>query len=153
MCIRCTKPWVSPMNSPVRLGVSPATISTPTGVFSQRFEALFPCTGTLGCGSVLSPVVLPSLSACECGTAWSTSCHLARVLSSRLPVSAPPTVWMNVSSLSPWLSGFHTVQFSVSFGCFLYLNWLLSLFWLCEEAQCVYLRLHLGWESGTVTVF
>ena len=31
-------------------------------------------------------------------------------------------VWMNVSSLSPWLSDFHTVQFSVSSGCFLILN-------------------------------
>ena len=31
-------------------------------------------------------------------------------------------VWMNVSSLSPWLSDFHTVQFSVSSGCFLFLN-------------------------------
>ena len=31
-------------------------------------------------------------------------------------------VWMNVSSLSPWLSDFHTVRFSVSSGCFLFLN-------------------------------
>ena len=22
----------------------------------------------------------------------------------------------------------------------------MSFFWLCEEAQCVYLRLHLGWK-------
>ena len=29
---------------------------------------------------------------------------------------------MNVSSLTPWLSDFHTVQFSVSSGCFLFLN-------------------------------
>ena len=28
----------------------------------------------------------------------------------------------DVSSLSPWLSDFHTVQFSVSSGCFLFLN-------------------------------
>ena len=27
-------------------------------------------------------------------------------------------VWMNVSSLTPWLSDFHTVRFSVSSGCF-----------------------------------
>ena len=33
--------WVSPTNSPVRLGVSPAAASTRTGVFNQRFEALF----------------------------------------------------------------------------------------------------------------
>ena len=29
---------------------------------------------------------------------------------------------------------------------FLFFNLLLS-FWLCKEAQCVYLRLHLGWKS------
>ena len=46
----CARPlWVSPTNSPVRLGVSPAAASTPTGVFNQRFEALFPCTEILGC--------------------------------------------------------------------------------------------------------
>ena len=38
-------------------------------------------------------------------------------------------VWMNVSSLTPWLSDFHTAQFSLSSGCFLFLN-LLSFFWL-----------------------
>ena len=42
-------------------------------------------------------------------------------------------VWINVSSLIPWLSGFHTVQFSVSSGCFLFLNLLLSFFWSGEE--------------------
>ena len=31
-------------------------------------------------------------------------------------------VWMNVSSLTSWLLDFHTVQFSVSSGCFLFLN-------------------------------
>ena len=41
--------WVSLTNSPVRLGVSPAVTATPTGVFNQRFEALFPCTVALGC--------------------------------------------------------------------------------------------------------
>ena len=35
-------PCGSPTNSPVRLGVSPTAASTPTGVFSQKFEALFP---------------------------------------------------------------------------------------------------------------
>ena len=38
--------------------------------------------------------------------------------------SSPPllVIWMNVSSLSPWLSDFHTVRFVVSSGCFLFLN-------------------------------
>ena len=47
--------WVSPTNSPVRLGVSPAASSTPTGVFNQRSEALFPRTGALGCSVCFVP--------------------------------------------------------------------------------------------------
>ena len=52
-------------------------------------------------------------------------------------------VWMHVSSVTPWLSDFHTVQFSGSSGCFLFSS-LLSFFWLCEKAQCIYLCLHLS---------
>ena len=44
---------------------------------------------------------------------------------------------MNVSSLTPWLSDFHTVWFSVSSGCFFVFKLLLSFFWLCEEAVCL----------------
>ena len=59
---------------------------------------------------------------------------------------SPPLllVWMNVSSLTPWLLDFHALRFSVSSGCFVFLNLLLSFFWLCEEAQCICLCLHLG---------
>ena len=87
------------MNSPVRLGVSPAAASTPTGVFNQRFEALFPHANSGLCSLSHSPVVPPGLSACECGIAQSASHHLScpgppaatllRVLSTHLPVSAP----------------------------------------------------------------
>ena len=42
VCIGSRPLWVSPTNSPVRLGVSLAAASTPTGVFIQRLEALFP---------------------------------------------------------------------------------------------------------------
>ena len=52
----CSRPlWVSPTNSPVRLGVSSDAPSTPTGVFNQRFEALVPCTGALGCVVCFTP--------------------------------------------------------------------------------------------------
>ena len=47
-CAHSRPLWVSPTTSPVRLGVSPAAASTPTGVFNQRFEALFPHAGALG---------------------------------------------------------------------------------------------------------
>ena len=107
VCVGSRTLWVSPMNSLVRQGVSPAAASTPTGIFNQWFEALFPHTGTLGCMVChLVHQLLPHLES-------STPSHLS------LPLLL---VWMNVSSLSPWLSYFHTVRFSVSSGCFLFLN-------------------------------
>ena len=54
---------------------------------------------------------------------------------------------MIVSSLTPWLLDFHTVRFPSSSGYFLFLNLLLSFFWLYEEAKCIYLCLHLGQKS------
>ena len=65
------------------------------------------------------------------GLLHSTIHHLTGSASHRLVASSlctgcpsPPLqlVWMNVSSLSPWLSDFLRVWFSVSSGCFLFLN-------------------------------
>ena len=36
-CVHSRTLWVSPTNFPVKLGVSPAAATTPTGVFSQGF--------------------------------------------------------------------------------------------------------------------
>ena len=110
------------MNSPVRLGVSPAA-STPTGVFSQWFEALFPRTGALGCASAS----LPSCSSqFICTQMWDCPVlQLPPCCESSLPGCQSPSllpIWMNVSSLTPLLSDFHTVRFSVSSSCFLFLN-------------------------------
>ena len=80
------------MNSPVRLGVSPVAASTPTGVFNQRFEALFPCAGTLGCTVCLTPqLFLPVYLHANVGPLSARSAASPGVLSARLPVSAPPT--------------------------------------------------------------
>ena len=49
--------WVSPRTSPVRLGVSPAAAPTHRGIFNQRFEALFPRAGDLGCMGALFPAI------------------------------------------------------------------------------------------------
>ena len=89
------------MNSPVRLGVSPAA-STSTGIFSQRFcSFISPHWNSRLHGLSCSPVVPPSLSAYICGTACSASCCLAcpsppaialqLVLSAQLPISTPLT--------------------------------------------------------------
>ena len=75
--------------------------------------------------------------------------HQPRLATSPLHPSLPLLpVWMIVSSLTSWLLDFHTVQFSGSSGwVFLFLNLLLSFFWLWEEAQCVYLHFRLGRRS------
>ena len=92
----------------------------------------------------------------ESGTACSASCcHGCLLLP--LPSSAslhhtassllPLHIWMNISSLNPWLSNFHTVWYSGSSSWFLVLDWLLSFLWLCKEAKWIYLCFHLGWKS------
>ena len=72
-CARPRPLWVSPMTSPVRLGVSPAAAPTPMGVFNQRFEALFPRAGALVVWSASLPANPPGLSVHECGAAGSAS--------------------------------------------------------------------------------
>ena len=129
-----------PTNSPVRLGVSP-TASAPTGVFNQRFEALFPLSGTLGCVvSLASQLFLPIYLHMSVGPPAPPAAASLGPPAAPLPtpVLQPPScsesclpsypslprlqVWMNISSLTSWLSDFHTVRFSVSPGCFLFLN-------------------------------
>ena len=110
---------------------------------TRGFEAYFPLEHGV-VRSVSSPVVPPSLSACKFGTAQSTSCRLAMSpLCFGCPFLALLQVWINVSSLTPWLSDFHTVWFSGSSGYFfLFLNLLLSFFWLW-----VYLPMSLSWPE------
>ena len=112
-CAHSRPLWVSPTTSPVRLGVSPAAAPTPTGVFSQRFEALFRCAGAL------VPALCPCLSVRECWAAGSVSGQTAGPVrptlrqsrshhSNRSPLRPgcpSPTllpVWMNVYFLSTW---------------------------------------------------
>ena len=125
----------------------------PPQEFSISGEAFFPQAGTLGCAVCLPvhqllprrpaaawPAPLYNLPPC-----WSTShCLAARPLCPGC--LSPPLllVWVSVSSLSPWLSDFYTVRFFCKFRLFIVFKLLLSFFWLCEEAQCVHLHLHLG---------
>ena len=85
-CARSRPLWVSPMTSPVRLGVSPAAATTPTGVFNQRSEALFPQAGALGCAVCFAPHRLSGLSVCECGA---TGCYPPLCLPHSPPLLSP----------------------------------------------------------------
>ena len=157
VCVRSRTPWASTVGSPVRLGVSP-TFPIPTEFYSQRFWVFsFPCWNHRIRGVSCSLVVPPGLFACEHGTPRSARpclacevCYLAtHPLCSGCLSPSIQLIWMNVSSLTSWLSEFLVVWFSGSSGCFLFLNWLLSFFWLCEEAKHFYLCFHLDWNCST----
>ena len=114
----------------------------PPQVFSVRgLRLYFPVLEPSVEWSTSIPRLSCGLSMCECGAAGSASsptacpvhstiCHLSgstsrmAVSPPRLGCPSPPLlrVWMNVSSLSPWLLDFRVVWFSVSSGCFLFLN-------------------------------
>ncbi|KAF6099855.1 hypothetical protein HJG60_011582 [Phyllostomus discolor] len=155
------------MNSPVRLRVSPST-STPTGVFNQWFEALFPRRWDPGLHGLSHSPVSPGLSARERGTTWFTS-HLARhsppqsatLMGSpaaalprtplpQQPVSAPPAGLGECVFFNSLVVGLLYCPIFCHFrGFFLFVfKLLLSFFWLCKEVQCVYLHLHLGQKSN-----
>ena len=125
---------------------------------------------TVAWSASLPPAIPPSLSMRECGAAGSASHHLVgsasyslacpipqsattwlgplaatllQVLAAWLPISAPPTgldeclFFMSLVVRLP-----HSLIFCQFWLFFVFK--LLSFFWLCEEAQCVYLQLHLG---------
>ena len=98
VCVHSRTLWVSPTNSPVRLGVSP-TATTSTGFIGRGFEALVSHAGTLGCMVCLTPqlflptylhtnVRLPSLPA---AASSSQSITLLRVLFTLAAHLTPPT--------------------------------------------------------------
>ena len=152
VCVRSRSLWVSPRNSPVRLGVSPAAI-TPHRVFQLGVLRLyFPTLEPWFAQCFLLPSFSSMFIHMQMWAVCSTNRHL--VLSSSCCLAVSPLrpgypslplllVWMNSSSLTPWLLDFHTVRFFGSSGWFLFLNLLLSFFWLCKEAQCIYVCLNL----------
>ena len=147
----------------MRLGVSPAAAPTPMGVFNQRFEVLFPRTGALGCvvcfalrGFLpiylcvnvgpwgLLAAALPALfhNPLPCWVRLPLPCHVCSP--PRLPISAPPTSLDECFFFISLVVGLPSLIFCQFWLFFVFT--LLSFFWLCEEAQCVYLCLHLGWK-------
>ena len=121
----------------------------PPQIFTAKgFEALVSHTGALGCtvcvASQLSLLVYPHMKVDH------LVCQLPPCRTSsppQLPVSTPPSGLDECCCFNSLV-----VRISIRFDflavvCFLFLNLLLSFFWLYEEAQCIYLRLHLGQKS------
>ena len=64
-----------------------------------------------------------------------------------LPVSAAPTGLDECFFFISLVVGLPYSSIFCQFWLFFVFNLLLSFFWLCEEAECVYLHLHLGQKS------
>ena len=155
----------------MRLGVSPSASSTPTGVFNQRFEALVPGAGALGCAVCFTPTLfLPVYLCANVGpqgppattlwglpaAAWPVPFHnlppcwvhqlppFHESSPPQRPVSAPPT---GLDECFFFISLVVRLPYSsifCQFWLFFVFKLLLSFFWLWKEAQCVYLHVHLG---------
>ena len=108
------------------------------------------------------PTIPLGLSMRECGASGSASCSLAcPVPQSTTSLGLPVAALLRVLSSPP--SGLDECFFFISlvvglpyssifcqFWLFFVFKLLLSFFWLCKEAQCVYLCLHLGQKLSTV---
>ena len=175
-CAHSRPLWVSPTNSPVRPGVSPAATQPPRAFSIRGLRLYFPRTGAPGYAFCFAP---RRLSWFICARMWGRgvlpaglpapfSATLSPALSAYLhecgatgPASGQtacpfhPTLRQSRSRhghASPLHPGAR-LRLSYRSGC-LFLFYLLGVglpchsifyqFWLCEEAQCVYLRRHLG---------
>ena len=79
-----------------------------------------------------------------CHHARSTSCSLAQSRqAARLPLSSPPTSLGECFFFISLVVGLPYSSIFCQFWLVFVLK-LLNFFWLCKEAQCVYLHLHLG---------
>ena len=148
----------------------------PPRVFSIRFEALFPCTGALGCVVCFAPCCL---SRFICARVWGPRA-LPAALPAPFSTTLSPALWVYFCA-NVGLQGLLVVRLAAPFiphstslvppqqlesspsqcpsppllpvwrnVCFLGVGLpccsIFCQFWLCEEAQCVYLRCHLGSE-------
>ena len=130
------------MDSHVRLGVSPT--ATPTSFLTDRgFESLVSVAGTLGCltPQLFLPVYLYANVGLPVQSAALPCCRPMHL--SFLPlVSAAPTS-LGECFFNSLVVGLPCSLIFWEFWWFLFLDWLLSFFWLCEEGKHLYLHLHL----------
>ena len=137
VCVHSRTLWVSKELS-CEAGSFFRCCLNPTGVFSQRFEALFPLCWSPGLQVCLAPqLFLPVYPHMNVGPPSLPAVALLPVLCTQLPISAPPTglyecVFFNFLVVRlPYSSIFW------NFWLFFVFKLLLSFFWLCKEAACL----------------
>ena len=102
--------WASPVNSPVKLGVFPASSTLTDFIQLEVLRLYFPTLEPWIAWSVLLPNCFSRFIRTQM---WDHPVrqplpHRESSLSD-CPSPSLLLVWMNVSSLTPWLSDFHTV--------------------------------------------
>ena len=116
----------------------------PQMFYSQGFWVFsFPCWNPGFHGPSRSPSFpLAYLCANVGSSMWSTALPYQASSSPGLCISAPPTS-LDECFFNSSVVGLPCKWFSGSSGCSLFLNWLLSFFWLCKEAKRFCLCFHL----------
>ena len=162
VCVHSRTLWVSPVNSPVRLGVSLAT-ANPTCFYTQRFGSfLFPCWNTRlhsvslhSCSSQFvhmqtwdHPLCL--LPPCSPNPPAAALLHISVPISCLHPFNQ--SEWMLLLSLTPWFLDFHTVWFSDSLGYFLFFKFVVVLLLVVQGGK-VYLPLPPSWPEDSLFTF
>ena len=136
VCVCSRTPWVSPTNTPFKLGVL-FQLQLPQDFSVRGFEACFPHTGTLGCvvclASQLFLLVFLHANVGLCLPASTLPCILSTPAACLCPSSGSGLMFNCLVFGLPYnLIFWH-------FWLFLFLNLLLSSFWLYEEAKYIYL--------------
>ena len=136
------------------MGLS-SKLSCESGSFSHHYKphrfvqpevlTLVSCTGNLDFAVCLPPqLILLAYLHANLGSPSLPAAALPWALFLLQPFLSLLSVWMNVSSLTPWLPDFHTVRFSGSSGCFFVFKFFVVLLLVCKEAKSIYLCLYLG---------
>ena len=134
------------MNSPMRCFL-------PMGVFNQRFEALFPHSGTLGCAVCLVPqLFLLTYLHVNVGPPAPPVAASLCVLSTQMPCPSLPLVWVSVSSLSPCRTSIH-FDFLAVLLFFVFKFVIVLHFCVRGGTVCLPTPPSLGWKSALEHLF
>ena len=152
-CVCSRTLWVSPMNSPVRLGVSPTAASIPQVFSISGLRLYFPLLESWGFAVYFAPpLFLPVYLHANVGQQGPPATILPQVLSAQLCISTP-TGLDECVFFNSLVVGLPYSLIFCQFWLFFVFKLLLSFFCSCEEAQCIYLHLHLVRKSSSSLSF